>query len=147
MKRILVSEGGEREIDVARPGPELHEVETGTALVLDDGVVHRVTHTGGRLLVNGKEVRLELADPRDRRRNGGRGADGGRKEIRAAMPGKVVRVLVAAGDEVEAGMGLLILEAMKMQNEVKSPGSGRVAAVAVGVGETVASGQTLVTLE
>jgi len=48
---------------------------------------------------------------------------------------------------VEAGVGLLILEAMKMQNEVRAPGAGRVAAVRVAVGDTVASGQVLVTLE
>jgi biotin carboxyl carrier protein len=63
------------------------------------------------------------------------------------MPGKVIKVLVEPGQTVEAAAGLLILEAMKMQNEVRSPGPGTVAAVRVAVGDTVASGQVLVTLE
>ena len=63
------------------------------------------------------------------------------------MPGKVIKILVEPEQTVEAGEGLLILEAMKMQNEVRAPGAGRVAAVRVAVGDTVASGQVLVTLE
>ena len=116
-------------------------------LVLRDARVHRVTHANGRLLVNGKEVRLSLADPRNRRRNANNNADSGRRDIKAAMPGKVIKILVELGQPVEPAAGLLILEAMKMQNEVRSPGTGRVAAVRVAVGDTVASGQVLVTLE
>ena len=59
------------------------------------------------------------------------------------MPGKVVRVLVAAGDEVAAGQGVVVLEAMKMQNEMKSPRAGRVASVAVKEHEAVNAGSVL----
>jgi biotin carboxyl carrier protein len=147
MKRIVVS--GDREIEVEIDGRAAapHGLQEGTAVVLRDGIVYRVTAGGGRLLVNGKEVQLALADPRDRRRSGGLAAQSGKREIRSAMPGKVVRVLAEAGQEVAAGTGLLILEAMKMQNEVRAAGPGRVAAVRVSVGDTVASGQVLVTLE
>jgi pyruvate carboxylase subunit B len=63
------------------------------------------------------------------------------------MPGKVVRLLASPGDNVEAGQGLLILEAMKMQNELRSPRPGVVASVRIAEGDTVSSGQVLVTLE
>jgi biotin carboxyl carrier protein len=147
MKRILVTETGEREVEIT-PGAALTmAVEAGTTLVFDGGRVHRVTRAGDRLLVNGKEVRASLEDPRDRRRGAGAGAGAGHREIKAAMPGKVIKVLVEPGRHVEAGEGLLILEAMKMQNEVRSPGAGHVGAVRVAVGDTVAAGQVLVTLE
>jgi pyruvate carboxylase subunit B len=62
------------------------------------------------------------------------------------MPGRVVRVLVAEGAEVEAGQPLLVLEAMKMENEVRAPVAGSVAAVAVVAGAAVESGARLLTL-
>lgn len=148
MKRILITPDTEKEIDIDPAAADRHTLETGTTLVLDpSGQVHRVTHGGGRLLVNGKEVQLSLADPRNRRRSANAGNDSGRRDVKAAMPGKVIKILVEPGQTVEAAAGLLILEAMKMQNEVRSPGPGTVAAIRVAVGDTVASGQVLVTLE
>lgn len=147
MRRLLIGPDGEREVEIDAAAPAAHALEDGSAVVLTEGVVHRVTRAGERLLVNGKEVRLTLADPRDRRRGGNQNGDAGRRDIRAAMPGKVVKLLAEAGDAVEPGGGLLVLEAMKMQNEVRSPGTGRVAGFRVQVGDTVASGQVLVTLE
>jgi biotin carboxyl carrier protein len=63
------------------------------------------------------------------------------------MPGKVVRLLVSAGDAVDAGQGLVVVEAMKMQNEMKASRAGRVVEVRVRDGETVGAGDTLVVLE
>jgi biotin carboxyl carrier protein len=63
------------------------------------------------------------------------------------MPGKVVRVLVSAGDAVEEGQGLVVVEAMKMQNEMKAPKDGKVTAVSAKEGASIAAGQVLVTLE
>jgi biotin carboxyl carrier protein len=63
------------------------------------------------------------------------------------MPGRVVRLLVAVGDEVEEGQGVVVIEAMKMQNELKSPKPGRVVRVGVSVGDTVASGDVLLVVE
>ena len=147
MKRILIGPDSEKEIDFEPGEYPLATLETGTALVLRGGQVHRVTYANGLLLVNGKQVRLSLADPRNRRRNGNNNADSGRRDVKAAMPGKVIKILVEPGQSVEPAAGLLILEAMKMQNEVRSPGTGRVTSVHVKVGDTVASGQALVTLE
>ena len=63
------------------------------------------------------------------------------------MPGKVIRVLVQAGATVETGQGLVVVEAMKMQNEMKASRPGRVVDVRVRDGDTVGSGDTLVVLE
>ena len=67
--------------------------------------------------------------------------------MKAPMPGRVVRVLVAVGDEVAEDAGVVVIEAMKMQNELKSPKAGRVIRVGVAVGDTVGSGDVLVVVE
>jgi biotin carboxyl carrier protein len=67
----------------------------------------------------------------------------GSLEVRAAIPGRVAAVSVSAGDEVEAGATLLVVEAMKMQNELRAPRSGRVERVAVGAGDTIELGDLL----
>jgi biotin carboxyl carrier protein len=71
----------------------------------------------------------------------------GTAEITAPMPGKVVRVLVEAGQEVEKGTGLVVVEAMKMQNEMKSPRAGVVVSINVSPGDTVEAGTMLVVIE
>ncbi len=63
------------------------------------------------------------------------------------MPGKVVRVLVAEGNEIEAGAGVLVVEAMKMQNEVKSPKKGIIQKILVSEGATVSAGDVLAIVE
>lgn len=74
-------------------------------------------------------------------------AHAGPIEVRATLPGLIVAVAVAAGDEVSDGAALLTIEAMKMQNEVRAPRAGRVIDVAVAPGQTVATGATLLRLE
>lgn len=71
----------------------------------------------------------------------------GRQSLVAPMPGKVVRVLLAPGDEVSMGQGVVVVEAMKMQNEIKSPKSGRVVEVRVVEGATVNANQVLAVVE
>lgn len=71
----------------------------------------------------------------------------GRQRLLAPMPGKVVKVLLAAGDEVSMGQGVVVVEAMKMQNEIKSPKSGRVVEVRVVEGATVNANQVLAVVE
>jgi biotin carboxyl carrier protein len=77
----------------------------------------------------------------------GNGARGGPVELRAIIPGRVVSVDVAEGDAVDAGARLLVIEAMKMQNELRSPRSGTVGQVAVGPGQTVELGDLLLVVE
>ena len=69
---------------------------------------------------------VEVRDPRSLRGRTHAGDDHGPRKIVATMPGKVVRLLVREGDEVEAGAGIAVVEAMKMQNEIKSPKKGTV---------------------
>jgi biotin carboxyl carrier protein len=101
------------------------------------------TSDGLLLRANGREFHVEIVDPRSWRRGRGAGIElEGRQQLVAPMPGKVVRVLVAAGQQVTAGQGLLVIEAMKMQNEVRSPKSGTVEKLAR-EGQTVNAGEIL----
>ncbi len=95
-------------------------------------------HTGHR------EYPVTVIDPRSWRGKHGHALEGeGRQQIVAPMPGKVVRLLVKQGDAVEAGRGLLVVEAMKMQNEVRAPKSGTVERLLVAEGQPVNAGQVL----
>lgn len=107
--------------------------------------VHRLS--AGEISVNGRALAVEVFDPREMRARARGGAGEGRQSVAAPMPGKVVRLLVQAGDMVEAGQGLVVVEAMKMQNEMKSPKAGRVAAVRVRAEATVAAGEVLMVIE
>ena len=96
-------------------------------------------------LQNGtQEFIAEVIDPRawSGRRHGSVEAEG-RQQIVAPMPGKVVRLLVKAGEHVEAGQGLLVVEAMKMQNEIRSPKSGTVERILAREGQPVNAGEVL----
>jgi biotin carboxyl carrier protein len=94
------------------------------------------------------EFVAEVVDPRAwRGRHHGAVEAQGRQEIVAPMPGKVVRVLVKAGDKVEAGQGLLVVEAMKMQNEVRSPKTGTVERLLAREGHAVNAGEVLAWIE
>ena len=97
----------------------------------------------------GKSFRLKLLDERRALRPGEGGSEGrvGDKEVRSLMPGKVVNVLVAVGDEVSKDQGLLIVEAMKMENEVRSTASGKVKTIRVTPGQTVEAGAVMIELE
>lgn len=90
---------------------------------------------------------ISLADARDRAPKSKRAADAGPVEVRAQMPGKVIRVLVVPGDAVEAEQGVIVVEAMKMQNEMKSPKAGTVTKIHTREGATVAAGEALIEIE
>jgi biotin carboxyl carrier protein len=120
----------------------------GTFSVLLEGRSYRVVlGSRGEVVVNGRTMAIEVFDPRDLRAGAGARANHGRQEIAAPMPGKIVRVLVSAGETVEEGQGLVVVEAMKMQNEMKSPKTGRVAEVRARAESTVAAGDVLVVIE
>jgi biotin carboxyl carrier protein len=90
---------------------------------------------------------LTLADIRDR---GSRRTDQtqwGPLAVRSQMPGKVIKILVGLHSEVRSGQPLIVVEAMKMQNEMKSPKAGRVSKIEVEEGAPVAAGQTLIVVE
>ena len=119
----------------------------GTSVLLN-GRSYRVSKGAGKeIWVNGRRIWMEVFDPRDLRPGQGATANQGRQEIAASMPGKVIRVLVAPGDAVEEGQGLVVVEAMKMQNEMKSPKAGRVAEVRARADARVGAGEILVVVE
>jgi biotin carboxyl carrier protein len=127
------------------------EVEPNTFSVLFAGEAFEVraekTAQGARIYVDGREYLAELDDPRQwRRAAGGISGAEGRQSVFAPMPGKVVRVLVKPGGVVEAGQGILVVEAMKMQNEVKSPKEGKVERISVSEGQAVNAGEVLAIL-
>ena len=117
---------------------------------LFDCRVEGSTESGAPLavFVGTKRFEVTLADPKRLRSSKDPSAhDDGAARIVAPMPGKVVRVLVAVGAQIEAGAGVVVVEAMKMQNEMKSPKAGTVSAVNVAVGSTVNSGDVLAVIE
>ncbi len=97
--------------------------------------------------IDGRRFEIEVRDPRRFLPGGAvRGIEGA-VHITAPIPGKIVRLLAAPGSQVAAGQPVLVIEAMKMQNELRAPKSGRVAAVPVREGDTVAAGAVLATIE
>lgn len=124
------------------------KVEPGVWSLLDGTrqMEARVSRQGDDYLVTvrGRQIQIRVEDRRDSsNRNGGR-ADSSMAKVLSQMPGKVVRVMVAPGDLVEKGQGLVVVEAMKMQNEMKSPLAGIVQQVQAEVGATVMANQILV---
>jgi|SRR5579871_1131805 len=89
----------------------------------------------------------EVRDPRSLRGRVRAVDEHGPRKLTAPMPGKIVRVLVSEGAEVEAGAGILVVEAMKMQNEVKSPKKGIVQKILVREGAAVNAGEVLAIVE
>ena len=162
MKLVFAVNGAQKEIEILAPAPESHfcvdgaerrahvtMVEPGVYSFLLEGCVYEASldRAGRNLVVTvaGQRFEVELRDPRSWSRKSVAGSQGV-ATLSAPMPGKVVRVLVAAGDEVEAGQGLLVVEAMKMQNEIKAPRSGHVISLMAREGATVAAGEPLATI-
>ncbi len=96
---------------------------------------------------NNRRHTISISDARDRAGKGKRVSAAGPVELRAQMPGKIVKLLAQPGDHVRAGQGVIVVEAMKMQNEMKSPKDGTVAKILVAEGATVIAGETLIVVE
>jgi biotin carboxyl carrier protein len=142
--RFRIDGGAERaaHAEIAEPGVY--------SILLEGRSYEARVETGARGLVvtiDGHRFEIDVRDPR-----AWTGAAAGRdasgvETIAAPMPGKVVRVLVAPGDAVAPGQGIAVVEAMKMQNEMKASRAGRVASVPAREGATVAAGEVLATIE
>jgi biotin carboxyl carrier protein len=143
------------EIDGRQYDLSVHEKSAGEYLIVSDGCVFdcRVgqrPESGAAIevTVGTANYSVTLTDPKRLRGASNAGAHGDEAaRIIAPMPGKIVRVLVSAGEQVEAGAGIVVVEAMKMQNEMKSPKAGTVTSVNVATGETVNAGQVLAVVE
>ncbi len=146
----VVATVGERKYQL-----QLHRSAASEFLLSSDGRVFNCRIEGqpasGRaveVVVGSNRRAVTLTDPKRLRGADSAGAHaGGAAIVTAPMPGKVVRVMVEVGAAVEAGAGLLVVEAMKMQNEMKSPKAGTVATLNVEVGATVNGGDVLVVIE
>jgi len=126
---------------------DIVEIEPGVYSVLAGGASFEARVAGNEITIGGRRFRFDIDDPRKWKRSSLAADTGGRAVITAAMPGKIVRILVSAGDEVTAGQGVLVMEAMKMQNELKSPRAGRVTAIEVRENDSVKAGAPLATVE
>jgi len=130
---------------------DAEEVEPGIYSILLNGnsfevrvEMHQGTGSGLSVVAGNREFSAEIRDPRRWRRKRGAAAEAeGRQQVIAPMPGKIVRVLVKPGEAVEMKQGLLVVEAMKMQNEIRSPKSGTVERLLVTEGQTVNAGEIL----
>ena len=139
-------DGREYNLTVSEPKP-------GVFLLKSDGKVFEASVSSpnkGQFVVSirGNEIEVGITDPKHLR-GGAAEADhsAARAEIRTAMPGKVVRVLHQVGSEVQNGDGVIVVEAMKMQNEMKSPKTGIIVEMRAAEGDTVAAGDVLVVIE
>ena len=135
-------------VDGRRTAVDVQVLETGVMSLVVEGRQYRCVLDGDGVVIGGRRYGFEMDDPRSLRgrRGGGAGVDGPRA-VKAPMPGRVVRVLVKDGQDVGEGEAIVVIEAMKMQNELRAPKSGRVVRVAVGVGDAVGMGDVLAVVE
>ncbi|MCS6803712.1 MAG: biotin/lipoyl-containing protein [Acidobacteriota bacterium] len=143
-RRTATINGETVEFDVSQP-------ETGIYLVTINNRVIEVRTAGDPangaidVLVGGQKLSLRISDPR-RKRRGGLTVTG-TIQLKATMPGRVICWLCQPGDQITEGQGVLVLEAMKMQNEVRSPKAGVVKAINVSPDQTVEAGAVLAVIE
>jgi biotin carboxyl carrier protein len=111
-------------------------------------VKQEIVGTETNIVVGHERFTASVRDPRSfRSRNRAGASEQGVMKIKAPMPGKVVRVLAGVGTPVEAGQSVLVIEAMKMQNELKAPKTGVVKKINVAEGAAVDAGQALAEVE
>ena len=135
-------------VDGRRIAIDARILQPGVMSLLVEGKQYRCILDGDGVLIGGRRFGFEVSDPRSLQGRSGTGAGiAGPRALKAPMPGRVVRVLVAAGEDVAEQQGIVVIEAMKMQNELKSPKAGRVVRVAAVVGETVGAGDVLAVVD
>jgi biotin carboxyl carrier protein len=141
---LFVIDGRERIVDSRQTG-------AGTFSLLIDHASAEVSVVARgedfAVTIDGRTHRLRLLDERRARRQAAAGGKEGGREVRAAMPGKVVAVLVPTGTAVERGQGILVIEAMKMENEIGAPRAGTVSEVLVKPGQAVEAGELLARID
>jgi len=154
-------EGVSHDLDVRREGGrlfarvddreyelEISEPEPGVYLFKHAGRVFEANVSDRQVTIGRRSFDINIIDPKHLRGSeSASGHDHGHAEIRTAMPGKVVRILKAAGDAVTKGEGVIVVEAMKMQNEMKSPRDGTIGEIRVDEGDTVGAGDVLVVID
>lgn len=145
-KVFATVDGRSYELEASEPEPNVfllkHEGKVYEVYVLPEAI------GTSRVRIGPNEFEITVHDPK-RLRGSGSGHEHGEglAEIKTAMPGKVVRVLVEPGTEVKKGDGVIVVEAMKMQNEMRSPKDGVVKDIKASEGSTVNTGDLLVIIE
>jgi len=137
-------DGREIEVDAVLARPNVLSLRLG-----NKAYEVKCERVGGdvHIWVGSRRFSTEVRDPRSLRSRARAADDHGPRKLTAPMPGKVVRVMLAQGSEVEAGGGVLVVEAMKMQNEVKSPKKGTIQKILVSEGAAVNAGDVLAIVE
>jgi len=141
----VIVDGHSSVVDARFPEPGvMHLIRNGEAFEMDV----RETEGGQEVTLYGSRYLVGVIDERRKvlRFLGGGGTEESGQVLSTSMPGKVVALLVEVGDVVEEGQGIVVVEAMKMQNELKAAGPGVVAEIAVAEGDAVEGGATLVVL-
>jgi biotin carboxyl carrier protein len=138
-------------VDGAPVEADAHLVRPGVLSLLIAGQSHRIVldpdTADPALHVGPQRIPYRIDDPRSLRSRRRQAGAEGPVTLKASMPGRVVRVLVEKGDTVAAHQGILVLEAMKMQNEMRSPRDGRVRDLRVSAGATVSAGDILAIID
>lgn len=129
------------DIDCALIGPDV-------VSILLNGKSYQIRREGNQIFVGNHGYEVSVADPRSwRGRTAATAAETGPRKLTASMPGKVVRVLAREGDPLAQDQGVVVIEAMKMQNEIRSPKQGRLQKLLVHEGMNVNAGETLALVE
>jgi len=141
--------GRDFEVDAVLTRPDVLTLRIGNLAyeVKSERAVNDLHSNNLHLWVGSTRFAVELRDPRSLRGRGRAGDDHGPRKVVAPMPGKVVRLLVHESDQVEAGAGIAVVEAMKMQNEIKSPKKGTIQKILVSEGAAVNAGDVLAIVE
>lgn len=164
MKYITTIDNKEYEIEVVdehhiRIGDRLLQVDFEAvsgqpvfSLIVDGKSYESFVYQGEEdweVLIRGRQYQVKIEDEREKRLKaaaGGGTVEGGEFHLKAPMPGLVVSVLVAEGEPIQKGQVMIILESMKMQNELKAPRDGVVGRVRVKAGESVEQKQSMLSL-
>ena len=151
----IAGESATADIDGRRHEIELRQLSGGEYLLNSGSDVYKCrverkhdSNNSFAVILRGASYHITIIDPKRLRSARSSAAHAhGAAEIISPMPGKVVRVLVAAGTTVEAGAGIIVVEAMKMQNEMKAPKAGVVVSVNAEAGATVNAGDVLAVID
>ena len=145
-KVFATVDGRKYELEVTAPEPDV-------LLMKNEGsIVEAKVSSGSKgtysIGLGAVDHEVTIIDPK-KLRTGVEGGDlsSGPAQIKTAMPGKVVKILVGAGADINKGEGVIVVEAMKMQNELKAPRTGVVSTIKVNEGDAVAAGDVLATIE
>ncbi len=137
-------DGREVDVDAVLARPDVLSLRIG-----NQAFEVKCERVGGEvhIWVGSARFAVEVRDPRSLRARARAADDHGPRKLTAPMPGRIVRVLATQGAEVEAGGGVLVVEAMKMQNEIKSPKKGTIQKILVSEGAAVDAGDVLAIVE